>query len=280
MDYFYKKRNKKEESMDRNILNQYKKPEEKLILSKIMDKIEFCKLRNQIQVTHFLDEMQQQLIIKFLQWQKQTNYMLLGGFETAERAMLLFYPDKLEPLIKQKQINFNEWLKVIRITLPNEMEGQYEHRNYLGAIMKLGIKREMIGDILVDEKGADILLHYDSLSFLLANLPSLTRFQKAKIEEIPLQEIRKVEVKREEFSITVSSMRLDNMVAELAKCSRSKALELLEQERVLINYEPIIKPTKEIKQNDRITIRGKGRFFIKEVIGNTKKGKILIKIEK
>lgn len=276
MDYFYKK----EESMDRNILNQYKKPEEKLILSKIMDKIEFCKIRNQIQVTHFLDLAQQQLVTKFLKSQKQENYLLFGGFETAERAMLLFYPDKLEPFIKQKQINFNEWLKVIRITLPNEMAGQYEHRNYLGALMKLGIKREMIGDILVDKKGADILLHCDSLSFLLANLPSLTRFQKAKIEEISLQEIRKIEVKREEFSITVSSMRLDNVVAELAKCSRNKATELLMQERVLVNFEIITKATKEIKPNDRITIRGRGRFFIKEVIGNTKKGKIFIKIEK
>ncbi len=265
--------------MDKSILNQYKKPEEKLILSKIIDKIEFCKLRNQVQVTHFLDEMQQQLVIKFLKLQKQTNYVLLGGFETAERAMLLFYPDKLEPLIKEEKINFNEWVKVIRITLPNEMEGQYEHRNYLGAIIKLGIKREMIGDILVDEKGADIIVHYDILSFLLMNLPSLTRFQKAKIEEVPLQEIKKLEIKKEEFTITVSSMRLDNIVAELAKCSRSKALELLEQERVFINYEQATKPTKEIKPNDRITIRGKGRFFIIDVIGNTKKGKILIKVE-
>ena len=181
--------------MDKSILNQYKKPEEKLILSKIIDKIEFCKLRNQVQVTHFLDEMQQQLVIKFLKLQKQTNYVLLGGFETAERAMLLFYPDKLEPLIKEEKINFNEWVKVIRITLPNEMEGQYEHRNYLGAIIKLGIKREMIGDILVDEKGADIIVHYDILSFLLMNLPSLTRFQKAKIEEVPLQEIKKLEIR-------------------------------------------------------------------------------------
>lgn len=271
---------KKEEGMDRNILNQYKKPEEKLLLSKVIDKIEFCKIRNQIQETHFLDLAQQQLVTKFLSLQKQNHYSLFGGFEGAERAMFLFYPEKLETLVKEEKLTFNEWIKVIRITLPSDMQGQYEHRNYLGALMKLGIKREMIGDILVDDQGADILVHVDSLKFLLTNLPSLTSFQKANIEEITLAEIKKVEIKKEEFTITISSMRLDNIVAELAKCSRNKAIELLEQERVLVNYEPIIKPTKEIKVNDRITIRGKGRFFIKEMIGNTKKGKILIKIEK
>lgn len=265
--------------MDKSILNQYKKPEEKLTLSKVIDKIEFCKMRNQVQVTHFLDLAQQQLISKFLNSQKQKNYILFGGFEAAERAIYFFYPNKLETLVKEEKLNFNEWIKVIRITLPNETQGQYEHRNYLGALMKLGIKREMIGDILVDEKGADILVYYDSLSFLLTNLPSLTRFQKAIIEEIPLAEIKKLKIKKEQFTITVSSMRLDNIVAELAKCSRSKALEFLEQERILVNFEQTTKPTKEIKPNDRITIRGKGRFFVKEVIGNTKKGRILIQVE-
>ena len=74
-------------------------------------------------------------------------------------------------------------------------------------------------------------------------------------------------------------MRLDNVVAELAKCSRNKATELLMQERVLVNFEIITKATKEIKPNDRITIRGKGRFEIKEILGTTKKGKILIQVE-
>lgn len=146
--------------------------------------------------------------------------------------------------------------------------------------MKLGIKREKVGDILVDDKGADILIKTDILKFVLANLTELTRFQKSKIEEIELNELRRIEEKKEKFTITVSSNRLDNIVAELAKCSRSKANELILQERVLVNYQTITKQTKEIKENDRITIRGKGRFEIKEKVGNTKKGRIVIEVEK
>ncbi len=146
--------------------------------------------------------------------------------------------------------------------------------------MKLGLKREKIGDILVDEEGADIIVSSEILKFLLNNLTQLTRFQKSKIEEIPLSKLRKVKVEKEESTITVSSMRLDNIVAELANCSRSKANELLMQERVFVNFENITKATKEIKENDKITIRGKGRFEIKEILGNTRKGNIIIKVEK
>lgn len=265
--------------MDRGLLNKYKKPEEKLILSKILDKISFCETRNQIQVSDFLDLAQQELIRKFLQMQKYQNYLFYGGWEEAERKVLICYPEKINMLVQEKKINFNEWLKVIRITLPNENKGSYEHRNYLSALMKLGVKREKIGDILLDEDGADILLQKEILKFLQTSLSELTRFQKAKIEEVDLQSLRKITVQKEQTTITVSSMRLDNIVAEFAKCSRSKANELLAQERVFVNYEAITKPTKEIKIGDRITIRGKGRFEVKELIGTTRKGNTILQIE-
>lgn len=266
--------------MDRSILNQYKKPEEKLILSKIYDKISFCETRNQIQVSDFLDLAQQELIQKVMKSQKQKNYLFFGGVEEAERKAFICYPEKLRMLVEEKKINFNEWIKVLRITLPNENKGKYEHRNYLGAMIKLGIKREKIGDILVGEEGADILVHQDILKFLQTNLQELTRFQKAKIEEIELKSIRRITIEKEQITITVSSMRIDNIVAELARCSRSKANEMLLQEKVFVNFEGIIKQTKEIKEKDKITIRGKGRFEVKEILGKTKKGRIILQIEK
>jgi len=266
--------------MDRSILNKYKNPEEKLILSKILDKISFCISKNQIQVSDFLNLAEQDLIIKFLKLQREENYMLYGAFEEAERKVIIFYPEKFKTLIEENKINFNEWLKVIKITLPNENKGKFEHKNYLGALMKLGIKREKVGDIIVDDNGADIIVLKEILEFLLLNLKDLTRFQKSQIEEIHFNDLRKIDIKKEQIKITVSSMRLDNIISELARCSRSKALEYLMQERVFVNYENITKQTKEVKQGDKITIRGKGRFEIKSIIGNTKKGRIIVEIEK
>ena len=68
--------------------------------------------------------------------------------------------------------------------MPNEMNGKYIHKNYLSGLMKLGVKREKIGDIVVADDGADILVKPDILKFLLQNLPELKRFSKSKIKQI------------------------------------------------------------------------------------------------
>lgn len=264
--------------MDKTVESKYKSEKDKLLISKITDKIKFCETKNKIQTTDFLDQMEQKLVENFLRTQKITNYLYTGGFEEAERKILIIYPEKLKDIISN--FNLNEYIKVIRITLPNEIKGEYFHRNYLGGVMKLGIEREKVGDILADENGADILIMPEMEKFLLSNIPSLTRFSKSKIEQITLEKLRKIEIKTQIIKVTVSSMRLDNIVAELAKCSRGKANEILEQERVLVNYEIICKSSKEIKENDIITIRGKGRFIIKNIVGNSRKGRLFLEVEK
>lgn len=269
---------KMEKNMDRTVIYKYKNEKDRLLISKIIDKIKFCETKNKIQTTDFLDMAEQNLAEKFLKSQKIENHFLAGGFEEAERKILIIYPKKIANVIYN--IDLNEYINTIRISLPNELKGEYSHRNYLGGLMKLGIEREKLGDILVDEEGADILVIPEMLKFLINNIPSLTRFSKAKIEQINLKDIRKIEIKKQDIKITVASMRLDNIVSELAKCSRGKASEILETERVLVNYETISKPSKEIKENDIITIRGKGRFTIKKVAGNSKKGRIFVEVEK
>lgn len=255
-----------------------KNEEDKLLIAKVLDKQKFCENKNKIQTTDFLDARQLNIAEKFLKNGKVTNFLLFGGYEEAERKMIVFYPKKLENMLPN--INFNEYIKAIRIALPNEMKGEYSHRNYLGGIMKLGINRDKIGDILVDETGADVLCTPEICNFLVNNIPSLTRFTKSKIKQIELKNLRNVKIEKEIMTITIPSMRLDNIVSELAKCARGKANEILLQERVLVNYEIVQKSSKQIKKDDIITIRGKGRFIVKNILGETRSGRILLEIEK
>lgn len=146
------------------ILKQYLKDEDKLLIAKILDKIEFTNRRNQVQFTDFLDGYQQKIVQEMLQQTNSPFNILYGGYEDAERKMLIFIPDKLvglivEPLQQNKIIQ--ELMQVISITLPNDLKGTYHHRDYLSAVMKLGIKREKIGDILTREDGADIITQTD-----------------------------------------------------------------------------------------------------------------------
>ena len=265
--------------MDReDILSQYAKEEERILVAKVLDKRKAVIQTNKIINTDFLDEQEQKIVQNVVNKIKEKNYLFFGGKQEAERKMLLFYPEKLTDVIQENSWEKSSIVKVIRITLPIELEGQYTHRDYLSAMRKLGVKREKIGDIIVNKEGADILVTKEIAEYMLINLKELTRFQKSKIEEIEVEQIREAEVKIEELRITVSSLRLDNIVAELAHTSRNRANEILLQERVFVNGAMEKKSTKIIKEADRVTIRGKGRFVIAKIEGNTKKGKFIVKV--
>ena len=260
------------------LLKDYKRQEDKICLSQVLDKIEFSKTRERIEYTDFLDMYQISLIENFLRKISFENYQLFGGYAESERKVLIVYPEKYSERMIEK--NYNKMLKIIRIELPEEEHGKYSHRNYLGGIVKLGLKREKVGDILVSDDGADIIVVEDFVEILKKELPSLTRFENSKIAIEELSNIRKKEIKIEEVSIIVPSLRLDNIVSDLVRTSRSKAAQIIAQERVFINGQNETKLSKQLKLNDVITIRGKGRFVIKEFTGTTRSGRTVIKIEK
>lgn len=260
------------------LLEEYKNQEEKLIAAKILDKLEFSKTKNKIQYTDFLNLNEQELAIKLLKKVEYEKYYFFGGKENTERKILVIYPEKLSEEMSRK--NDKQILKVVRIKLPNELDGEYDHRTYLGSCIKIGIEREKIGDILVERTGADIIAKAEISEILLQSLSQLTRFKSSEIVVVDISELKDVEISKMEISSIVASIRLDNIVSTLAKTSRSKAQEILKQERVFLNHEVQIKPSKEVKVGDVITIRGKGRFEFKEIAGNTRKGRFVIKIDK
>lgn len=248
----------------------------KLLIAKIKDKYEFSKTRNKITYTDFLNISELNIAKSFLLENKITNYIFYGGKVEADRKILIFYPEKFSVDIVEK--NFEKILKVIEIKLPNDLK--YEHREFLSGIMKLGIKREKFGDILVTEYGADIISLLEVTNYLVLGLKDLTRFKKSEIKIKNINELKNIELEFENINIIVSSIRLDNFVAELARCSRSKAEELIEEGRVFINSINEFKSSKKINKGDIITIRGKGKFIFDDIEKETKRGKFLINFRK
>lgn len=255
---------------------KYKDSEFKILVAKVIDKYEFCKTRNKITFTDFLNISEISIIEKILKEEKINNYSFFGGKEDADRSILIFYPEKISKEMLEK--NYEKILNVIRIELPHNIK--YEHREYLSGIMKLGIKREKFGDILVSKNGADIVSLAEVSDYLINGLKDLTRFQKAQINIVNINELKKVETKFENFGIIVSSIRLDNLVAELVNCSRTKAEEIIEMGRVFINSINELKPSKKIVINDTITIRGKGKFIFDGIEKETKSGRFLLNMRK
>ena len=274
------KHKKAETTEKKAILEKYKKIEDRLLISKFFDKIDIATKSNRIETTDFLNEMEQNILIKVIRLIKFENYKIYGGPDNSNRKIIIVYPEKMKELFLNNTFKFETLLSVFRIKVPKDDIANFNHSVYLGGIIKLGIKREKIGDILVHDEGSDIIVKKETEKFLYANLKTLTRFRDAQISIIKLNEVTNVDTKFEDIKIITSSLRLDNIVAELAKTSRSKAEEILEQERVFVNYEGESKSTKQIKQKDIVTIRGKGKFIIDEIIGNTRKGNYIIMVKK
>lgn len=267
--------------MDKNlILEKYKKPEEKLLISKFLDKIELVNKTNKIETTDFFNESEQNILQKIINIIKLKNYEFFGGIDNCERKLIIIYPEKIKDIFVNKNFKYDTVISVFRILIPKVDKYKFNHSVYLGGIIKLGIKREKIGDIVVYEHGADIIVKKETEKFLYANLKTLTRFCNSEVSNIKINDINKIVRRFEDIKIITSSLRLDNIISELAKTSRNKALEILLQERVFVNYENEVKSTKQVKENDVISIRGKGKFIIDEIIGNTKKGNFIINVKK
>lgn len=248
-----------------------------LLEAKIHDKYKFACSKNKITNTDFLNISDKIIAEKFLQKNKIQNYVFFGGNgEDSERNILIFYPDKFSVDMVEK--NYSKIVSVIKIILPKNL--QYAHKIYLSAIMKLGIKREKIGDILLRENGADIIVLNEIVDFLKNNLCELTRFKSAKFDIIDIEELEYKPKEFEQISIIVSSMRLDNFVSELARCSRSRAIEILNEQRVFVNYNLETKFSKKIDIGDVITIRGKGKFIVEEINRKTRSDKNVIDMKK
>lgn len=245
-----------------------------LLFAKIDDKIRFCNTKNKITHTDFFTEPEIQKLDKYLLSINVKNYFFDGVVNNSDRKMLFFYPQKLSLELAFK--NINQILKVIRITLPKTNFGTFEHREYLSAIMKLGIVREKFGDIITYTEGADIIVQKENAEYFKENLQLLTRFRKASIEILDISHVHENIKNFEEISIIVNSMRIDNFVSEIVNCSRSKAEEILLSERVMLNYETITKNSKSININDCITIRGFGKYYVKEILRKTKSNKLVV----
>lgn len=197
-----------------------------------------------------------------------TSYF--GGYEQAERVIASFCPcdsgyDLEYPIqclkIEPKALKFSEALT---------------HRDYLGAVLNLGVDRGVIGDILIQEHTAWIFCHSRIADFLLDNL---TRVRHTSVRASLTKEPQELpEIQFSPVSGTCSSVRLDALIALAFRESRSSMAPLIGGGQVFVNGKLITSNGYEPKEGDIISVRGKGRFIFEGVSGKTKKGRISVRL--
>ncbi len=153
------------------------------------------------------------------------------------------------------------------------------HRDFLGSLMALGLTREKIGDILVESGGCQVLVDPSALDFLVQSWDSAGR-ERLTVSPLPLEELTVPEAAVKEVRDTVSSLRLDNVLASAFSLSRGRAAEAVEKGAVQVNYTVCQKPDKPVSAGDVITCRGLGKCVLDAVGSPTKKGRLPVAIRR
>ena len=245
--------------------------EERLLLSRVWDKREQCRLRSIPAATAFLSPQEQAAATRLLNALGQREgYAFWGGYEGAERQRLLFLPDWMNGAD-------DSTIAVLRAVCRSG--ATLTHRDFLGSLMALGLTREKIGDILVESGGCQVLVDPAALDFLTQSWDSAGR-EKLTVSPLPLEELAVPEAAVKEVRDTVSSLRLDNVLASAFSLSRGRAAEAVEKGAVQVNYTVCQKPDKPVSAGDVITCRGLGKCVLDAVGSPTKKGRLPVAIRR
>lgn len=238
------------------------------LFSRIDDLIRRSDRNGIVTLTHFLTPKEQYLVEGMLKSIGYCRYIKGSGVENTERNLFVFYPEWMQP----DEVDMSDYVAGIRV---NVGFGEPGHRDYLGSIMGLGIKREWVGDILIEKDQGYVICLKSIRDTLLEELTHIGRYG-VKTSEVLLSEIpaRKQEVKRKSF--TVQSLRLDSVISSAFNMSRSNASLYIKEGLVTLNYDECLNQSREIKRNDIISVRGIGKGMVAEIKGLSRKGRTIV----
>lgn len=252
------------------ILDRYRDYEDRVLVNELLEYSKVCTSGYTSRHTDFLDPRQQKIARDILGMQKSIGYMFFGGIETSERAICVVYDMNYE--ISSEDIP----ITILSITW-GKISKKLTHRDFLGSILGCGIKREKVGDIILDEGRAYAVCMSDISKYLLYNL---NKVGSVAVSVSETEAVQKSEEKIKIITSTVASLRLDSLIATGYGVSRAKAVEAVKSGKVKVNWEDVFNSSKEMNKGDVISLRGKGRVVLEEISGTTKKDRVRIVIKK
>lgn len=244
---------------------------EQLFEKRILDLAYDTYYKNKKNCSYFMD-LEEIHLLQILQSKlPPVSYQLWGGCENAERKIVCFYPEYLIPSfpivcvkIKPSNLKFSEELT---------------HRDFLGSILNLGIERNRIGDIVIQENIGFVFCYQTIFEFLI---DSLFRIKHTHVvcEKLEEKEMKKIELKFDEITGTVAGIRLDSVLSVALHASRSRLSQLILSGMVFVNGKSVLSNGYHLKEGDILSVRGFGKFIYQKVTGQTRKGRYAITILK
>ncbi len=239
----------------------------KMAIAKIYDTFEDALDYGQARSTQFLSPNMVSFVIEHFK-DKEIDIKIYGGYENAERVSLCFYPKK--SIVQNSDFNID----ILEVSYNKKYSRELKHSDFLGSLMGLQIKRDLIGDIVIDEEYTYIFVCNTISDFIIDNLIKVGR-TNIKISKCD-SATNVLQKEHEEMTTTVTSLRADVVIAKIFNLSRGDVKEIFDGGKIFINWVELDDIAKNIKENDIITVRGYGRIKYTENNGLNKKGKISI----
>jgi len=250
----------------------YDSSDSTLLTNRISDAVYNARERYMTGIFGFSDEKEQSILLGILKSMGFTDFVFWGGYTDAERKCLGIFPDTPD----------TGYFPISFIRIDGDRFSSISHRDCMGTLLGCGIKREILGDIvLINEHSAyAAVFDQDNMADYLSR--SITRVGRATVKCSVMPEGSIPDIKREfeNLSFTVSAMRIDSIVAGAVHTSRSAAVKLINEGLVTLNHLPCTKPDRQIKSGDVFSVHRKGKFVVEDDGGLTKKDKIRVNIKK
>ena len=257
------------------LLNKFSKdPEERIVLARALDQLDRARNRSIPCATQFLSPAQRAALEPLIAASGHPKHLFHGGFEGAERTVCVFLPDWQE----LDGWEASEELASIEAAYP-PTGAELTHRDLLGGLMGIGLTREKVGDILMGEKAAQIICLKDAAPIILSQFGQAGRY-KLKLREIPLTDLSPAPAAVKVIHDTVAALRLDAVLSSGFSLARGKAADAVASGRVSLNHRECLKPDKAVEEGDVLTCRGLGKCVLKSVGGQSRKGRVIIEIER
>lgn len=238
--------------------------EERLILVRAWERLVRGSDRDMPVSTAFLTPREQALLRTAL-----PQCTFFGGAEGAERAVAYYLPEYLT-----REDYFTDG-PIACFHLSFYEKNSVGHRDLLGALMGLGLRRDAVGDISMGERDGLFFVLRELAPFLKENLTSAGRHHLS-LTEIPLAKAVLPSKEEKTVRLTVSSLRLDSLLAGIFHMSRGTALDAIRAGKAAINGLPCEKPDKTVAVEDVLSLRGSGKARVIACNGETRKGRLAI----
>lgn len=227
--------------------------------------------QNMFTFTPMLGFMEQTLFGELEEELRYAGYRVFGGRENAERVMIRFG--------KPEELGYEEEFPIVLIhmkPLLQKFSDDFSHRDFLGALMNLGISRDLLGDILVGDRQGFLFCQESIAEFICKELTQVKHTHISCNIASELSEYKEKPPVEEEH--LVASERLDGLVAQIYNLSRSQSLTLFRDKKVFVNGKLTENNSRSCKPGEIINVRGFGKFIYDGIGYTTKKGKQRVKI--